>query len=535
MAVILSLGRRCASLSYWPRHGVAVLAGALAVFSMAPFYVIPALVVAYIALAWLEDGSRHAGQSFSLGLAFGLGFHAAGLHWIYHAYLVPPADFAALGAPSVLGLATGMGLYYGAALALTRMAAARLPAGFERGLPRLMLLAVALALMEWLRGHLLTGFPWNQPAQALLGWLPLAQAAALLGSYGLNLVVLSICLLFAALGMPAIGRRQRNLAAAAGCVVIAAMAGGGMARLALVDAAANQPGVYLRIVQPNTEQSEKWRTVNRDAVFQNLLRLSTLPSERAITLVIWPETAVPFPLNRFPHHLQAIGAIVPKGGYVLAGAPRQQQIGERWRTFNSLLAVDDKGAIADSYDKAHLVPFGEYIPLNDLFGLGDTIGRGSFDAGPGPRSVALPGLAPFSPLICYEVIFAGEVVQAGRRPGWLLNVTNDAWFGLSIGPHQHLSAARMRAIEEGLPLVRAANTGISAVIDATGKERARLGLDKQGVIDDFLPAKLSATPYAILGDWMFSIAILVTCLIAANLRRLAPGAAKRADQPENLG
>jgi apolipoprotein N-acyltransferase len=233
--------------------------------------------------------------------------------------------------------------------------------------------------------------------------------------------------------------------------------------------------------------------------------LTTGPGFARVTDVVWPETAVPFAIGIDSAHRLALRAAVPPGGLLLTGVVRvERALDGQPRFFNSLAAVDRAGDIVGTYDKHHLVPFGEYVPfrLRELFDLSKiTPGSSDFSAGPGPETLALDGLPPFSPLICYEAIFPGEAVSAERRPAWLLNVTNDGWFGISSGPHQHFASARFRAVEQGLPLVRAANTGISAVVDAYGRVQAELGLGRTGVIDAPLPAAMPETFYAIYGDW----------------------------------
>jgi apolipoprotein N-acyltransferase len=278
------------------------------------------------------------------------------------------------------------------------------------------------------------------------------------------------------------------------------------------------------VVQPNVPQAEKWQRANIARQFQDLLHLTATPPQDKLTVAIWPESALTFDAAGNPDALAAIATVVPKGGYVLTGAPRLASSPDGKRlAYNSLHAIDDQGRIVATYDKFHLVPFGEYLPLRDILPLENTIGRGSFEAGPGPRTIDLPGLPAFSPLICYEIIFPGAVIDEAHRPAWIVNVTNDAWFGYSSGPFQHLASARLRAIEEGLPLVRSANTGISAVIDAYGHIRAQLGLERTGIIDADLPAAVSMTPYAILQDCtVFALALfsisLAFCPFRANNR-----------------
>jgi apolipoprotein N-acyltransferase len=262
-------------------------------------------------------------------------------------------------------------------------------------------------------------------------------------------------------------------------------------------------GVTLRLVQPNIEQTNKWRDDLRVAQLTKYLELSRRVGTPTPTHVIWPETATPFFVAHEPRLRRVMADIVPPAGALITGALRSTGPGEiPRRVWNSLHAIDSSGAIVATFDKFHLVPFGEYMPLRSVVGIGKlTQGGTDFSAGPGVQSLRVPGLPPFSPLICYEVIFPGEVVAAGDRPEWLLNVTNDAWFGISTGPHQHFSSARLRAVEEGLPLVRAANTGISGIIDAYGRVVARLGLGLEGVVDGPLPrAADETTLYARLGN-----------------------------------
>ena len=227
---------------------------------------------------------------------------------------------------------------------------------------------------------------------------------------------------------------------------------------------------------------------------------------------------MPYLLARAPDLRRALARIVPPGGLVIAGALRATPASAQpFRVWNSLQAIDDAGRIVASYDKSRLVPFGEYVPLRSILGMAKlTVGDTDFSAGPGPRTLRLAGLPPVSPLICYEAIFPGKVADPGDRPGWLLNVTNDAWFGASSGPYQHFASARIRAIEEGVPLVRAANSGVSGVVDAYGRITARLGLGVEGVLDSALPRALpEPTPFAAWGH--LPVAILLALTTAAGL------------------
>jgi apolipoprotein N-acyltransferase len=283
----------------------------------------------------------------------------------------------------------------------------------------------------------------------------------------------------------------------------------------------------LRLVQPSIDQASKWRPELRRGHIEKQMRLSSGPAARPVSHVIWAETAVPFLLDNESELRAQLADIVPQGGLLIAGAPRlgdPDGPGEQRRLWNSLYGLDESGAVVGTYDKHHLVPFGEYTPLRAVLGwlgLGKlTVGGQGFSAGPGLATLDLPGLPPFSPLICYEAIFPGRVVAEGARPQWLLNLTNDAWFGTSSGPYQHFAGVRIRAVEEGLPLVRVANSGISAVVDPYGRLLGQLRLNQVGVLDSPLPRPAKGvTLYARYGDRMGLFLIVILAFSALILRR----------------
>jgi apolipoprotein N-acyltransferase len=384
-----------------------------------------------------------------------------------------------------------------------------------------LVLALALSAAEWLRGHVLSGFPWNTLGYALTYPLPLMQSAAFVGIYGLTLAAVLIFalppVLWSEAAAEVAGRRTRAAALGVAVVPLAAMAILGEARLAFGGPLVASD-IKVRIVQPSVPQREKWRPENQGRIFLDHLALSvTDPSGRTdnlagITHVVWPEAAMPFlPLDH-PEARAAIGRALPAGTFLITGALRAEPAPpgatRPRRIFNSILVFGEAGSLVDRYDKIHLVPFGEYLPLQSLL---ESIGlqqltrlRGGFDVGVSPRPLLhVPRLAPAAPLICYEAIFPGTVVEGPERPGVILNLTNDGWFGDTTGPRQHLHQARVRAVEEGLPLVRAANNGISAAIDGYGRILARLDLDARGTIDVVLPPALPPPPYARLGDLVF--------------------------------
>ncbi len=296
--------------------------------------------------------------------------------------------------------------------------------------------------------------------------------------------------------------------------VLALAWAGGAIRLFVAGPGEYVPGVRLRLVQPNIAQSEKWDPELRARNFMAQLRMGSLPADRPPTHVIWAESAVPFFLAEHAEALALIGASTPKNGLTIAGAVRRSPPDQPPQVWNSMIAVDSDGQVVGTYDKSHLVPFGEYVPFRQILGISSVAG-GSTDFSPG-RGIAteiLKGLPPLSALICYEVIFPAEVADRRNRPQWLLNLTNDGWYGNSTGPYQHLAAARMRAVEEGLPLVRVANTGISAVVDAYGRVVDHLPLGAQGILDSDLPEALPApTPY---GRWGNAVVFALIAVFAA--------------------
>ncbi len=501
---------RLAALDGWRRRLFLVTLGASLTLALPPVQALPVLYLVFPAVVWMLAGAGGRLAAFAIGWWFGLGYFAVGLYWLAnalltfaerHAWLLP---FANLGLPAFLALFTGL--------------ATVLAACGRGGLQRALLLAVGWGATDWLRGHILTGLPWNLAGHAWIGSDALLQLAAATGIYGVGLVaVLSAALPAAAAGVS----RRRGLAVLLAALAIPAAAWtGGFLRLAEAPPPTEDrvAGVGLRLVQAAIPQREKWR---RDLRGRNLglhMRLSREGRPGWITHVIWPETAATFFLEEDAAARRAIAAVAPPGGVLVTGAPRRAR--DPLRLWNSVIALDGKGDVVATYDKFHLVPFGEYVPLARYLPLDRIAGGGiGYTPGPGPRTLRLPGLPPVSPLICFEAIFPGAVLDSRDRPAWLLNLTNDAWYGLSAGPYQHLAIARVRAVEEGVPLVRAAYSGISAVFDAYGRERARLGLGERGVLDVRLPRPAPEVPlYGRYGDSVFALMLGFVLAIALLLR-----------------
>ncbi len=521
--VILSWG--------WPRRLMALAAGAVGALALEPLGLFPALVLSMTLAVWLLDGTAGTGwrdafrSAFALGWWFGFGFFLAGLWWLGAAFLVEADKFAWALPLGVVGLPAGLALFHALAFAAARLL-------WSQGASRILVLAAALGGADWLRGHVLTGFPWNSYGMALGGHLWTAQAASILGLYGLGLLAVAIAASPATLGTT---RRRPWASPLAGALVLTALAGYGAWRLP-PGPMAEVPGVRLRIMQPNLPQDAKFRPENAGAIMQRYLSISdraTSPSTMGVadvTHLIWPESAFPFALARQPAALAQIAALLPPGVTLVTGAARALpglpgESGLRYR--NSIHVVADDGTVGATYDKVHLVPFGEYLPLArqiealaawlDRLGIRQFVAiPGGFEPGEARLPLAVPGLPPVAALVCYEAIFPGAVTPEGPRPGVMLNVTNDAWFGDTPGPHQHFAQARLRTIEEGLPLVRAANSGISAVIDPYGRIVASLPLSREGVIDSRLPIALANTIYARYPDVFFAMLFGVFALLGSR-------------------
>ena len=485
---------RLAGLAGWKRLLASAAAGIAATLAMPPLGVTPALAAGLVAFAWLLDGTARARSAFLTAFAFAFGFFAVGLYWVAGSFFVIGGATAAAGPVVVLGLAALLALF----LAFPAALAHRLT---QPGIARALALAAALGLGDWLRGHALTGFPWNLFGHAWLHAPAIEQTAAIVGIYGLGLATLTIGLL---LSVP----DWRAWTAAA--LAAAAMFAYGDLRLGRappVELAANGP--LLRLVQPNIPQSEKWRREETAAHLQHLVRLGTAAPEP--DAVIWPETAVVRLLRPDSPLVEALGRSVESRRGLISGAPWR----EDGHYYNSILAIDREGRLQGRHDKAHLVPFGEYVPLRSLLGAAKlTIGGKDFTAGPGPSTLTLPGMPPFGALICFEVIFPGKIVAGGDRPAWLLNLTNDAWFGETAGPHQHFEIARMRAIETGLPMVRVANTGITGAVDGYGRRLGRLDLGWTGSLDIRLPPPADETAFGRLGDLPFAAGVVLLAALA---------------------
>lgn len=458
--------------------------GALAALALPPLHLIPLLVVAFLGLSQLMDAAATPAEAGRRGWWFGLGLNGVGLYWITEAILFEAARYWWLVPLAVPALAAVMAVFIAVPVWIARHT--------RTGLPRILALAGAWTLFDVARQFVATGFPWNPLGSvwAIPGVLGdvMIQPAAWISVHGLTLATVLL------VSLPRLGRSGWIAA----CAGVALWAGSGTYRLSQPQAAG--PDLAVVLVQGNIPQGEKWSRARAVEIFGRYLDMSARGVREAgdvPAVVIWPETASPFMLEN-DHTARDAITTATGGQAALVGSVR---FGADSRPRNALFALLAGGVTAAIYDKFHLVPFGEYQPNWLPLGI-QLVPGGGFVPGPGPRTIHVPGLPPFSPLICYETIFPGQVADASDRPAWLVNVTNDAWFGNSSGPRQHLASSRLRSVEEGLPLVRAANTGISVVFDARGHELGRLGLNTAGTLTVRLPPARPPPLFARVGLWV---------------------------------
>ena len=495
----LSLTNRLTQLGGWRADLTAMGAGAASALALPPLYVLPTLLIGIPVLLRLIEGARSVAVAARRGWWFGFGLNLVGLYWITDAILFEADRFWWLVPLAVPGLAAAVAVF----TAIPAAVAWRARSGWCAAA----VLAGAWVLADLVRQFFATGFPWNPLGSVWefpgrMGDI-MIQPASLVGVHGLTLATLLLA------ALPVLGWRWR----AGGMAALALWIGYGL--VGLNEPVPVGPDLTVLLIQGNVAQGQKWDNALMVSIFHHYLDLT----HEAVTqagghpdVVVWPETASPALLQTDPQAREMISEAAD-GASALIGSVRFDDGG---RPRNSLFALGPDGHIEDIYDKWHLVPFGEYQPDWLPPSLEVFPGAG-FAAGPGPRTLNIPGLPSVGVLICYEAIFSSQVVDPGHRPDWLVNVTNDAWFGNSSGPRQHLAAARLRAVEEGLPLMRAANTGISAAFDAKGHELGRLGMQQTGYLPVRLPGALSAPLYARVG-LLLPVGIALACMFAGLWR-----------------
>lgn len=482
---------------------VAITLGAGVVFALPPLSTPFVLPICFGGLFYLTT-SKARTRAFLTGWAFGFGFFLFGLSWIAESFFVDAERFGWMAAPAVIALAGGLALFPAAAMVV--FAATK-----TTGVSGALVFAACWSGSEWLRGTVLTGFPWNLIAYAWVDYDVPRQMAALFGSYGLGL--LTVLLSTLPIVIFTRDRWQSGLAATMFVMLAAAIWITGEARLTGED---QQTRVNIRIVQGNIPQREKWDPNFRERNIARYLDLSAQPGQ--FDILLWPESTFPGYLDEDKRMLGEIAKLLPIDAVLLTGAQTRKNVDGEPQYKNAILAIDSNAQIIGRYAKHHLVPFGEYVPLRGILPLERfTAGLGDFMPGSGPETFRMPHLPSVGLSICYEAIFPGRIVDSTDRPEWIFNATNDAWFGASIGPNQHLASSRMRAVEEGLPFIRAANTGISAIIDGNGRLNSHLSLGETNVLDGSLPAALPPTLFSSYGQAMFWLLVAVSLTMVAIL------------------
>lgn len=476
--------------------------GAISAFAFAPFHHQFLAVIGFSGffyhLSWLSDIKT----AFWRGWLFGVGFNIVSLYWIGNSFTTVGlwylAPLGSLCLPLLLA-------FFPAVVAALTVKVSTSRTG------RFFAFCLFWSLSEWARGWLFTGFPWT-----LVGYiwdLPALQLTAYVGIYGLSAVTIFLITSIGLQRLPFIGLSA---------VIFACMWIGGNYRLSHYSR--EETGINMRLVQASIPQKEKWLLEHFEDNLKKWVALSNLESERPLKAIIWSESSIPTFVADYPAIRQMLTDAVPPNGYLIFGAPRKTTEDEKTLYFTSTLALNEHGDIVAISDKSHLVPFGEYIPFKNALKFSKlTAGSENYSPGKGLQSMQLQGIPLFGPLICYEAIFSGEVIAPGTRPEWLLNQTNDAWYGESSGPYQHLEIVRIRAIEEGIPLIRCANNGISAVIDPMGQILNRLNLNDVGFIDFDLPKPLAIptffAKYQNLGFWIIILIYGLFTLLLRNKKR----------------
>ncbi len=537
----MSAGREAASQSRiqawfaartpWQRRALALAAGAAAMLGFAPFQYTPVYCAALVLLVWLLDGAsqrpNRIGGAFLCGWLFGLGLFVPGLHWVASAFQVDAQTWGPYwGIPAAAVLAAALALFWGAGCAVAMLL-------WTRDLRRIGVFAACLFATEWLRGNLFGGLPWLLPGYVWTPGEPISQTASLFGIYGLSLLTLFLGAAPAALSDGALGIGRRFAPVALAALIVGMGWGWGVQRLAR--APTDPPGAQpvVRVADSGLSQQEKLRHTSDQEwrVLRRYLEASGPADESGASILIWPEGAIPvvnFFMLENQDFLDDVGSGLVDRALIMGLTRYDRQSGQY---FNSAVVIDGVGGQArvspQIYDKNRLVPFGEIMPFEELVrslnipslqSIGDY-----FTPGPPPTRLVVPGAPAAVVLICYEAIFPGMVPHGAERPGWIVSVTNDSWFGGSwfgggIGPRQHYAMARYRAIEEGLPMARAASGGVSAIIDSFGREVSSTsgrGLYAEAQI----PPALVETTMARLGN----VLLLLLLALVAGLRFVPVG------------
>ena len=509
----------------WRRVLLAVFAGALAALALPPLNLVVSLFIAFPLLVWLLDGTAGGPQggllrrflsAFFLGWCFGLGYFTAGLWWLGNALLLEADEFAWALPLATLGLPAFLALYYGLAALIARLL-------WSEGAGRIAALAIGFGVAEWLRAFLFTGFPWNAIGYTVMPVPVMMQLVSAVSLHGMTVLAVLVA------AAPALLGTGRGVKTGLGLAVLVVAIQFGFGFWSLAEPVGEEGRkLNVRLVQPAIDQSLKLEGGDRAAIFKEHLRLTALPPEEGRPrpdLIVWPETSIPFILTENTDALAAIAETLEDGQILVTGAVRVEAgaVGYPPRYYNSVYAIDSTGQILAASDKVHLTPFGEYVPVEEVLrelGINNLIALpGGFTAASRRSLIRLPDGSGLYPLICYEIIFPDEMQGLEEGANILLNVTNDAWFGLTPGPWQHFQQARIRAVETGLPLIRDANNGVSAVVDKKGRIIAGLTLGAKGKVDATVDIETKPGPFWNWRKTNFWLLILTTLFYAV----LAPG------------
>lgn len=498
------------------KYLLAIIFGACASLSFAPFHFFIAAVISVSVLyVLLED--EHVGKDiFLIGFWYGFGYFLSGVYWIAISLLVDASKFAWL-IPFALTLIPAVLALYIAFFALTYKSLVK-KLVLEQEYQRILLFAILWMIFEILRANLFTGFPWNLIGYVWMFDVAFAQSAKIFGIYGLSFFAILICL-FPTLFFDAHGRKRLAeisfLDWVFALILIAAFSANAFYGRDYLDKTMIEEDrtTKIRLVQGNIAQEMKWGEEQKYKNFMKHVELTNSESLDDIAAVLWSETAVPYAVGSSSKLMARLNQATPPKGVLVTGGLRIQNNSDGFQVWNSIFTIGD-GRIQDSYDKHHLVPFGEYVPLQKYIPIISKITDGSigFSKGPGPQTLSAGDNFLFSPLICYEVLFSDKTINEGFRPDILVNLTNDAWFGESTGPYQHLDMARMRSIEYGIPMARVANTGVTAYIDPMGRIVKQIKLNQEGIFDVFLLKKLDPTMYEIYRYNVLAILIAIILL-----------------------
>jgi len=478
--------------------------GCLTTLAHAPIWLIPIPFLTFPCLIWLLNSCKNSKQAFLTGWWFGLGYFTAGLYWISISLFVDPLKFAWLLPFTLLGIPAIIAIYTAITTLLTYLSP------YKKTWQQIITFATIWTITEITRGYLFTGFPWNNIGYIWTSSDSMLQITSIIGIYGLSFITILACTL------PSLYSTKNKAALIIPALLITSIYSFGKINLAN-NPTTFHPDLKIRIVQPNVSQHEKW---DENKQFENIDTLHQLSSKSGwedLTHILWPEAALPFFLNEYLIESLYLPILVPKNGLLITGAIRQDPY--TGKIHNSIHTINKDGKITNIYDKHHLVPFGEYVPFRNILPIEKiTPGLQDFSEGAGIKTLTPPGFLSFSPLICYEAIFPRHIINQNKRPQLLINVTNDAWYGNSTGPYQHFHIARTRTVEEGIPLIRAANTGISGTIDAFGRIINSTSLNQATTIDTAIPQATSATLYSKYGN----LIILSILLILSIVTRITP-------------